>query len=64
MLASKLHNNHHFGFRNFISEDPTFANTVLMYMQHDPMRRLVILVEETLEDMDDEVHRRVVVVEQ
>jgi len=54
MLASKLHNHHHFGFRNFISENPTFANTVLMYIQHDPMRSLVILVEETLKDMDDD----------
>jgi hypothetical protein len=36
----------------------------LRYVHHDPMRRLVILVEDTLEDMDHEIHRRVVVVEQ
>ena len=64
MFAGKVHNLRHFGFRYFVSKDSAFTDTVLMYMHHNPMRRIVILVEETLEDMDHELHRRVVIVEQ
>src|SRR4029077_11205471 len=49
---------------DLVSENAAFADAVLMHMHHDAMRRLAILVEETLEDVDHELHRRVVVVEQ
>jgi len=64
MFAGKVHNLRYFCFRHFVSEDSAFTDTVLMYMHHNPMRRVVILVEETFEDMNHEFHRRVVVVEQ
>ena len=64
MFAGKVHNLRHFGFRHFVCKDSAFAYTVLMHMHHDPVRRVVILVEEALQDMNHEFHRRVVVVEQ
>src|ERR1700728_1300850 len=64
MFAGKVHNLRHFCFRHLIGEDTAFADAMLMHMHHDPMRRLVILVEEPLQDVDHEFHRRVVVIEQ
>ena len=63
MFAGKVDNLRHFGFRHFVSKDSTFADTALMYMHHDSMRCLVILVEDTFEDIDHEIHRGVVIVE-
>jgi hypothetical protein len=34
---------------------------MLMHTHHYPMCSFVVLIEEALEDMDDEVHRRVIV---
>jgi hypothetical protein len=64
MLTGKVRNPCHFGFRHFISVDAAFANPILMHTHHYPMCGFVILIEEVLEDMDDEVHRRVIVIEQ
>jgi len=63
MFAGKVDNLRHFGFRHFVSKDSTFADTALMHMHHDSMRCLVILVEDTFEDIDHEIHRGVVIVE-
>jgi hypothetical protein len=64
VFAGKVHNLRHFGFRDLVREDTTFPDTVLMYMHHDTMRRFVVFIEEALEDVDHELHRRVVVVQQ
>src|SRR5271163_1582901 len=64
MFAGKVHDLRHFGFGDLVSEHPAFADAVLVHMHHDAMGRLGILVEETLEHVDDEFHGRVVVVEQ
>jgi hypothetical protein len=64
VFAGKVHNLRHFGFRDLVRENTTFADTVLMYMHHDTMRRFVVFIEEMLEDVDHELHRRVVVVQQ
>src|SRR5215469_11621502 len=64
VFAGKVHNLRHFSFGDLVRVNATFADTVLMYMHHDPVRRFMVLVEETLEDVDHELHRRVVVVEQ
>jgi hypothetical protein len=37
---------------------------MLMYVHHDALSRFVVFIEETLEHVDNELHRRVVVVEQ
>jgi len=64
MFTGKVHNLRHFGFRHFIGVNPAFAYSVLVDMHHDAMRGLGILVEEALKYVDDELHRRVVIVEQ
>ena len=64
MFAGKVHDLRHFGLGHLVGENPAFADPVLVHMHHDPMRRLLVLVEEPLEHMDHELHRRVVVVEQ
>jgi hypothetical protein len=64
MFSGKVHDLRHFGLGNLIGEDAAFPDPVLMHMHHDPMGRLLILVEEALEDVDHELHRRVVVIEQ
>jgi len=63
MFTGKVQNLCHFGFRYFISVDAAFANPMLMHTQHYSMCGLDILIEEALDDMDHEVHRRVIVVE-
>src|ERR1700733_4755092 len=64
MFTGKVHNLRHFGFRHLIGEDTALTNSMLMHMHHDSVCRLVVLVEEPLEDVDHELHRRVVVIEQ
>jgi len=64
MLTGKVRNPYHFGFSYLISVDAAFANPLLMHAHHYLICGSVILIQEVLEDMDDEVHRRVIVVEQ
>ena len=64
MFSGKVHNLRHFGFGHLVGENPAFADAVLVHMHHDQVRRLVVLVEKTLEHVDHEFHRRVVVIEQ
>jgi hypothetical protein len=64
MFAGKVHDLRHFGFRHLVGEDPAFADPVLVYMHHDPMCRFVVLIEKALEDVDHELHRRVVIVKE
>jgi hypothetical protein len=64
VFAGKVHNLRHFRFCDLVRENTAFADTVLVYVHHDSMRRFVVFIEETLEDVDHELHRRVVVVQQ
>jgi len=64
MLARKVHNLGDFGFGDLIREHAAFPDTMVMYMQHDTRGFLPVLLEETLHDVDDELHGRVVVVQQ
>jgi len=64
MFAGKVHDLRHFGLRDLVGEYPAFTDPMLMHMHHDPVRRLMILVEETFEHVNHELHRRVVIVEQ
>ena len=52
------------GFRDLESEDAADADTVAMDVQHHIDRFLAGLAENLFQDMDDELHRRVVVVQQ
>ncbi len=62
MFSGKVHNLRYFVFGNFVCKDTALAEAVMVHVQHDSCRRLVILAEESLQHMGDELHRRVVVV--
>ena len=64
MFARKVHNLRHFGFRNFIGVDSALSDSIVVDVQHDSCGRFAILVEEALENVNHEFHRRVIVIEQ
>ena len=51
------------GLRDFVGEHATHPNTVLMYVQHDSHGGFPRFVEKPLKDVGNELHRRIVVVE-
>src|SRR6187549_1366149 len=57
-------NQGNFGFRYFICEHTTDAFALRMYLEHDASRSHSVHTEELLQDIDDELHGRVIVVEQ
>ena len=63
MFARKVHDLRDLGFRDFIRIDTALADPVVMNMQHYSCGGFVVLSEEAFQDMHDELHRRVVVVE-
>ena len=64
MLAREFHHLRHLGLGDLVGVDAAIADTVVMHMQHDAGRLLLRLAEEPLQHVHDELHRRVVVVEQ
>ena len=63
MLARKVHDLRHFGLGDFIGEYAALSDPVMMNVQHDLGRGFDILLEEFLENVNDEFHRRIVVVQ-
>ena len=57
-------NKGHFGFRYFICEHTADAFALGMYLEHDARRSRSVHTEELLQDIDDELHGRVIVVEE
>ena len=53
----------HLGFRYLVGENATDTHAMTMDMQHDLYSLVSPLIEKLLEDMNDELHRRVVVVQ-
>src|SRR5712691_1755558 len=64
LLAREVHHLRHLGFCDFIRIDTAFADPVLVHMKHDPCGVFAVFVEEPLQDLHDEFHRRVIVVQQ
>jgi len=64
MPAREFNDLGHFSFRNLERKNATNAHAVTMDMQHDFHGILAALGEEFLQNVDDELHRRIVVVEQ
>ena len=64
MSAREFNHLRHFCFRHFVREYPADTHTVAMDLQHDLHGLVASLVEESLEDVHDEFHRRVIVVQQ
>src|SRR5436305_13742730 len=63
VLPGEIQNLRHFGFGDLISVYATNTDPASMDMQHDAGRFLAALGEKTFEDMHDELHRGVVVVQ-
>ena len=63
MFARKVHDLRDLGFRDLIRIDAAFADPVVMNMQHYSRGGFVIFAEEAFQNMHDELHRRVVVIE-
>src|SRR5215813_13821459 len=63
MFAGKVHHLRHFSFGDLVCVDAALADPMVMNMQHDSGRGLMVLVEKPLEHMHHEFHGRVIVVE-
>src|SRR6202035_147723 len=63
VLPGEIHNLRHFRFGDLIGVYATNADTASMHVQHDAGRFLATLAEKACEDVHDELHRRVVVVQ-
>jgi hypothetical protein len=64
VLACKIHHLGNFGLGNLIGKDAADTDAFMVYVQHDPGRFLSPLVEEALQYVHHELHRRVVIVQQ
>jgi hypothetical protein len=64
VFAREIHHLRHFGLSDLVRENATFADSMLMYVQHDSRGLLSRFAEEPLDDMNHEFHRGVVVVQQ
>ena len=62
MFSRKVHHLCHFGFGNLVRKNAALSDPVMMNMQHDLRRRFNVLLKEFLKNVNDEFHRRVVVV--
>ena len=63
MFARKVHDLRDLGFCDLIRVDAAFADPVVVDMQHYSCGGFVVLAEEAFQNMHDEFHRGVVVVE-
>ena len=63
MPAGKFNDLRDFRFRNFVRKYPAHANAVPVDMEHDLHGFIARLVEEALQNVHHELHRRVVVVQ-
>lgn len=63
MFAGKVHDLRYLGLCDLIGIDTAFAYPVVVDMQHNSCGGFVILAEEAFQHVHDELHRRVVVVE-
>src|SRR5262245_49208890 len=64
VFACKVHHLRHLVLGDLVRINATFADSVVMDVQHDAGRRLAVLVEEPFQHVHDELHRRVVIIEQ
>ena len=62
MFSRKVHHLCHLGFGDLVRKNAALSDPVMMNMQHDLRRRFNVLLKEFLKNVNDEFHRRVVVV--
>ena len=63
MLARKIHHLRHLGLGDLVGEDAALADPVMMDVEHDLGGGFDVLLKELFQDVDHELHRRVIVVE-
>jgi len=63
MFACKVHDLCDLGLSYLVRKHTTFADPVVMHMQHNSCGGFMILAEKPLQHMHDKFHRRVVIVE-
>jgi len=63
MAAREFNHLCHFCFRHLVGEHTANPYAVTMYVKHDLNRLVATLVEKPLQNMNDELHRRVIVVQ-
>ena len=63
VLARKIHHLRHLGLGDLVGEHPALPDTMMMDVEHDLGRGLDILLKELLQNENDKLHRRVIVVQ-
>ncbi|MOA11807.1 hypothetical protein D3C78_1317630 [compost metagenome] len=63
VLSGEIHDLAYFRLCDLICKHPAFAHAVLVHVQHDTGCRFAILLEKTLQNMDDKLHGSVVVIQ-
>ena len=63
MFSRKVHHLCHFGFGDLIRKNAALSDPVMMNMQHDLCRGFNVLLKEFLKNVNDELHWRVIVVQ-
>src|ERR1041384_7492352 len=63
VLPGEVHDLRYLGLRDFVGIDAADAHPSAVHMQHDPRRLLAALGEKPFEDVNDELHRRVIVIQ-
>ena len=63
MAAREFNHLGHFCFRHLVGEHAADPHAMAMYVQHDLDRLVAPLVEEPFQDVNDELHGRVIVVQ-
>ncbi|CUW96302.1 hypothetical protein AGR1B_Cc80163 [Agrobacterium fabacearum S56] len=63
VLSGEIHDLAYFRLCDLICKHPTFSYAVLVHVQHDAGRRFAILLEKTLQNMNDELHWSVIVIQ-
>ena len=63
VLAGKIHHLGHLGLGDFVGEHPALPDSMVMDVEHDLGRGFDILLEKLLQDVNDKLHRRVIVVQ-
>ena len=64
VLAGEIHDLTNFGFGDFVCKYAALADPVIVNMQHDARGIILVLLEKPLQDMNDELHGCVVVIEE
>ena len=64
MLAREIHHLGDFRLRDLVGINPAFPDAVMVNMQHNAGRLFAVFLEEVLHNVNDELHRSVVIVQQ